>query len=222
MSLFPGRSGDALLVVDVQNDVMDGLWQSQRIVATIDDLVGRARLAGTPVVWVRHQSAGMEAGSEGWQIVPQLIPEMGEAVIEKRFGDSFAETTLDDVLGDLGVRHVWITGAQSDFCVRSTLFGALYRGYDATLVEDAHTTEDASVDQLHFTGEQLVALVNKLAWTTRLPGVTSQLCKADDVVFSPADRMDDEDKIEAIELEEQAEEDAEDIAMGLGDPDPAD
>lgn len=87
-----------------------------------------------------------------------------------------------------------------------------------TLVEDAHTTEDASADSLHFTGEQLIALVNKLAWTTRMPGVTSHLSKATDVVFAPADRMDDEDKIEALELEEQAEEDAEDVAMGLGDP----
>ncbi|SJN42163.1 cysteine hydrolase family protein [Luteococcus japonicus] len=220
MSQFPGRSGDALLVVDVQNDVMSSLWQPQRIISTIDDLVGRARLAGTPVVWVRHQSPGFEPGSEGWQIVPELTPEAGEAIIEKRYGDSFAETNLDDVLASAGADHIWLTGAQSDFGVRSTLFGGLYRGYDVTLVEDAHTTQDASVDSLHFTGEQLVALVNKLAWTTRLPGLTSQLCKAADVVFAPADRMDDEDKIEAIELEEQAEEDAEDVAMGLGDPEP--
>ncbi|MEL4358982.1 MULTISPECIES: isochorismatase family protein [unclassified Luteococcus] len=218
MSLFPQRSGDALLVVDVQVGVMQDLWHAHRIIETIVDLVRRARLAGTPVVWVRHQSPGLEAGSQEWQIVPELLPEPGEQIIEKRYGDSFAETDLDDVLAAAGANHVWVTGAQSDFCVRSTLFGALYRGYDTTLVEDAHTAAGASYDALHFTGEELVAVVNKLAWTTRLPGVTSRLCKAADVVFAPVARLDDEDKLEAIEAEEQAEEDAEDVALGLGDP----
>lgn len=222
MSLFPGRSGDALLVVDAQVDVMASLWQAPRVIGAITDLVGRARLAGTPVVWVRHQRPGLEANTDGWQIVPELTPEPAETIIEKRYGDSFAETTLDDVLAGLGARHVWLTGAQSDFCVRGTLFGGLYRGYDVTLVEDAHTTESCSYESIPFSGEQLVALVNKLAWTTRLPGVSSSLCKSGDVLFSPAERLDDDDKLEAIEAEEQAEEDAEDAAMGLGDPESVD
>ena len=35
-----------------------------------------------------------------------------------------------------------VTGAQTEECIRGTLHGALVRGYDATLVGDAHTTED--------------------------------------------------------------------------------
>ncbi|WP_420176524.1 isochorismatase family protein [Luteococcus sp. OSA5] len=220
MSLFPGRSGDALLVLDVQVGVMADVWHRSRIIETIGDLVGRARLAGTPVVWVRHQDAGLEAGTEQWQIVPQLIPEMGEAVVDKRFGDSFAETNLDDVLADLGAQQVWLVGAKSDFCVRSTLFGGLYRGYDMSLVEDAHTTQDGSYEDLPLSAEQLVAVVNRMAWTTRLPGVTSRVAAAAEVEFSPANRMDDDDKIEAIEVEEQLEEDAEDVELGLEDPQP--
>jgi len=37
-----------------------------------------------------------------------------------------------------------VAGAQTDMCIRSTLHGAITRGYDATLVSDAHTTEDLS------------------------------------------------------------------------------
>ncbi|MGO4958088.1 isochorismatase family protein [Luteococcus sp. Sow4_B9] len=218
MSLFPGRTGDALLVVDVQVGVMASLWQSRRVIDTISDLVGRARVAGTPVVWVRHQSAGFTPGSDEWQIVPELIPEMGEPVIDKRHGDAFAETDLEDVLASLGAGHVWLVGAQSDFCVRSTLFGALYRGLDVTLVEDAHTTEDASYENLPLPAELLVATINRLAWTTRLPGVSSRVATASEVVFSPASRMDDDEKIEAIEAEERLEEDQEDIELGLDDP----
>jgi nicotinamidase-related amidase len=46
------------------------------------------------------------------------------------------------VLSDLGVGRLVVVGAQTDMCIRSTLHGALARGYDAMLVSDAHTTED--------------------------------------------------------------------------------
>lgn len=220
MSLLPGRRGDVLLVVDVQVDVMATCWQSARVIATIGDLVARARIAGTPVVWVRHQDGGLVEGTGGWQIVPQLVPEQGEQVVEKRYGDAFADTTLDDVLGGLGAGHVWLVGAQSDFCIRSTFFGGLYRGYDVTLVEDAHTTEPDSEGEVHLGAQQLVAVVNKLAWTTRLPGVVAAITPAAEVDFAAATAMDDEDVITALEADEQAEEDADDLALGFCDPDP--
>lgn len=216
MTTFTSRTGDALLVVDVQVDVMDRCWQSRRVVDTIADLVARARIAGTPVVWVRDE--GLDADSPGWQIVPDLVPEPGEIVIDKRWGDSFSQTDLDDVLAEARASHLWITGAQSDLCVRSTALGALHRGYDVTLVEDAHTTRDGSYEQLHFTAEQLVALANRLVWTTHLPEVDARVCRATEVDFRPAGRMDDEDRIEALEADEQAEQDAGDVQLGLADP----
>jgi len=48
------------------------------------------------------------------------------------------------VLSGLGVGRLVVVGAQTDACIRSTLHGAFARGYDATLVSDAHTTEDQS------------------------------------------------------------------------------
>ncbi|GAB2489798.1 hypothetical protein GCM10027030_24850 [Luteococcus sediminum] len=74
MTTFTSRTGDALLVVDVQVDVMARCWQPHRVVETIADLVARARIAGTPVVWVRHQESGLDAASPGWQVVPELVP----------------------------------------------------------------------------------------------------------------------------------------------------
>ena len=51
-------------------------------------------------------------------------------------------STLEIVLADMGVGRLVVVGAQTDACIRSTLHGAFVRGYDATLVGDAHTTED--------------------------------------------------------------------------------
>ncbi len=62
----------------------------------------------------------------------------------KNYGDSFEDTTLESTLGQLGIGHLVVAGAQTDQCVRSTIHGGFARGYDVTLVADAHTTEDLS------------------------------------------------------------------------------
>ena len=66
----------------------------------------------------------------------------GEALVRKTYGDSFEATDLEERLAALGVGHLVVTGAQTDACIRSTIHGAFTRGYDVTLVTDAHTTED--------------------------------------------------------------------------------
>ena len=69
-------------------------------------------------------------------------PNTALLVVEKRYGDSFEDTTLETVLSGLGVGRLVVVGAQTDGCICSTLHGASVRGYDATLVGDARTTED--------------------------------------------------------------------------------
>ena len=142
MSLFEDRTRTALLVIDVQNDVVTGAPDRDGVVARIADLVERARAAGAPVVWVQHSDAGLPRDSEGWRYVPELAAVMdgaGEPVVHKSYGDSFEDTELEQVLADAGVGSLVVAGAQSDMCIRSTLHGALVRGYDAVLVADAHT-----------------------------------------------------------------------------------
>jgi nicotinamidase-related amidase len=144
MTTLEDRPNTALLVIDVQNSVVNGAHERAAVVANIGTLVDRAREAGVPVVWVQHNDQHIEKGSEGWQIVPELAPREAEPRIEKEYGDSFEATDLESVLSDLKVGRLVVTGAQTDACIRSTLHGAFTRGYDATLVGDAHTTEDLS------------------------------------------------------------------------------
>lgn len=144
MTTLTDRPAGALLVIDVQNGVVDQAHDRDGVVARIAGLVDRARQAGTPVVWVQHSSEELPIGSEGWQYVAELVPDPAETVVAKRWPDSFEDTDLEDVLARLHVGHLWVAGAQTDECVRSTLHGAIVRGYDATLVSDAHTTQDFS------------------------------------------------------------------------------
>jgi len=144
MTSLPDRPNTALLVIDVQNKVVEGAHERDKVVANIRTLVDKARAEGTPVVWVQHSDDGLPEGSEGWEYVPELTQEPSEPVVHKSYGDSFEDTDLEQVLAERKVGRVVVTGAQTDACIRSTLHGAIVRGYDVTLVADAHTTEDMS------------------------------------------------------------------------------
>ncbi len=142
MTTLPDRPNTAVVVIDVQNGVVEGAPLRDEVIANINALVGRAREAEVPVVWVQHQSEELPEGSEQWAYVPELQMGEGEPVVHKRYGDSFEDTTLEQELAARGVGRLIVAGAQTDACVRSTLHGAFTRGYDTTLVGDAHTTED--------------------------------------------------------------------------------
>lgn len=140
-----GNSG-VLLVVDVQVDVMGQAWNSERIIKNVSRAVERARADGVPVVWVQHSDEELPYGSPQWQWVPELVPAKGESLIHKKFNSSFEQTGLEDVLATLGTTHIVLAGAATNWCIRATAYGALDRGYDLTLIEDAHTTVTLELD----------------------------------------------------------------------------
>ncbi|WP_432949389.1 isochorismatase family protein [Kribbella sp. CA-253562] len=145
MTTLTDRPRTALLVIDVQNGVMAGTHNRDAVVGNIATLVEKARGEGVDVVWVQHNSdEGLKKDSEEWQYVPELVRAEGEALVHKRYPDSFEATDLESVLAERGIGRLIVSGAQTDECIRSTLHGAITRGYDATLVADAHTTEDLS------------------------------------------------------------------------------
>lgn len=129
-----------LLVVDVQVGVMADGWDAPRIIANVAQAVARAREQGVPVVWVQHHSDDLPRDSDVWQWVPELQPADGELRIHKRFPSSFEDTDLAAQLARLGATHIVLAGAQTNWCIRATAYGALDRGFHLTLVRDAHTT----------------------------------------------------------------------------------
>lgn len=144
MTTLVNRPNTALLVIDVQNGVVGEAYDRDNVVANIATLVDKARAADVDVVWVQHNSDELPRDSEKWQYVPELVRRDSEPLVHKAYGDSFEETDLESVLAARGIGRLFVAGAQTDECIRSTLHGAVARGYDATLVSDAHTTEDLS------------------------------------------------------------------------------
>lgn len=169
------------MVIDVQNDVVANAHRRDEVVGAIAGLVERARAEQVPVIWVQHSDDELPADTPGWEIVPALVPADGEPIIHKHVRDSFDGTTLADELAQREVDRLVITGAQTDFCVRWTLHGAQARGFETTLVSDAHTTDDGDADIP--TAAQLIEHTNRYWRNDSADGRRADVADASAVVF---------------------------------------
>ena len=133
----------ALLVIDVQKDVVANALQTSQVVSKINSLISRARESNVPVIWVQHSDEYLVKDSAGWEIVDELKPLPSEVRIYKTESSSFVETDLQAQLDSLGIKTLIITGAQTNYCVNATSNAGVELGYQVTLVSDAHTTEDS-------------------------------------------------------------------------------
>ncbi|MFD8722829.1 isochorismatase family protein [Streptomyces sp. NPDC059629] len=182
MTTLQNRPNTALLIVDVQNGVVDGSHNRDEVIANINTLLAKARSETVPVIWIQHSSDELKPDSAPWQWVPELIREAAEPLVHKRYGDSFEDTELESVLAERGVGHVVVTGAQTDACIRSTLHGAVARGYDATLVGDAHTTENLT--EYGAPAPELVISHTNMYWSWQeAPGRKAGTTDTADVTF---------------------------------------
>ena len=183
MTTLKDRPNTALVVVDVQNQVVAEAYDRDAVVANIATLVDKARDAGVDVVWVQHSGENLPIGSDEWQYVPELTRQGSEALVAKTYADAFEDTDLEAVLAERGIGRIILSGAQTDECIRSTLHGAIARGYDAILVEDAHTTEDLS--PWGAPPPELVIAHTNLYWGNhRAPGRTAGTVSTAEVDFS--------------------------------------
>ena len=185
MTTLQNRPNTALLVIDMQIGVVAKAHARDAVVGNIGALVERARRRRIPVIWVQDVEVDQGKGSAGYPIVPELKPGAAEPLVEKAYGDSFEDTRLETVLAELGVGRLVVVGAQTDACIRCTIHGACARGYDVTLVSDAHTTEDQT-EWGAPPPDQVIAHTN-LYWTYHTaPGRKAGTAKTAEVDFGGA------------------------------------
>lgn len=184
MAIVREGNKPVLLVVDVQVGVVSEAWDAPRVVANVARAVERARAEGVPVIWVQHADDDLPHGSLQWQWVPELVPGERELRIHKQFNSAFEETALEAELAKLGATHIVLAGAATNWCIRATAYGALDRGYDLTLLKDAHTTSTMELgDGTKILADTVVRELNIAMTWLSYPGRCNGTAAVADVVF---------------------------------------
>ncbi|MCA9978914.1 MAG: isochorismatase family protein [Anaerolineales bacterium] len=185
MAVIREGNKQVLLVVDVQVGVVQNAWDAARIIENIATAVAKARKQGVPVIWVQHADDELLQGSPDWRLVPELMAAEGEIRIEKQFNSSFEQTSLDETLARLGAAHIILAGAATNWCIRATAYGALDRGYDLTLIKDAHTTETMEFeDGSKIEAADIIRELNVAMTWLGYPGRTNSTASVDDIDFA--------------------------------------
>ena len=133
---------EALLVIDVQNGIVN-FGDFQEELSIIENVIKDFKEKGRPVIFIRHvddvEDSPLYRGSVGSELHSSL-KEYAEYVIEKQTPSSFFNTNLSDTLEQLGVKHLFITGFNTEFCCMFTAIAAFDRGFEVTFIENATGT----------------------------------------------------------------------------------
>ncbi len=148
-------SNSALLVIDVQPVILNRVHQPQQLLTKLQTLLDKARQTETPIIFLQHEDDDWIGLSEA-EIHGDIQPQAEDRVIVKRASDSFYQTPLEDELKAQGITHLVVTGLRTERCVDTTARVAVSKGFDVTLVTDAHSTADGD----HLTAEQIIVHTN--------------------------------------------------------------
>jgi len=155
----------AVIVIDTQHDYCSSgfymdkagydIGRLSKIIEPIKQVLVVARYNGMKIIYTRYgrpiepePKTNLEStvistfpqtaayGEEGWQIVPELIPDKKDKVIDKVTCSAFISGELNKYLHEHNIKHLVFCGNTIDVCVHSTLRSAVDLNYESLLLED--------------------------------------------------------------------------------------
>ncbi|MDP1395538.1 cysteine hydrolase family protein [Lysinibacillus capsici] len=143
----------ALIIIDIQEafflDGQQNLWNSEAIIKNINASITWARRNEVPVIFIQHTDADdvdFALGQPRWELYHGLLRQAEDQVIQKTTWDAFYQTELAAYLQAHHIDQLIFAGAQTEFCLDTTIRSAFSHGYHHNiLIEDAHSTLDSNV-----------------------------------------------------------------------------
>ncbi|WP_260480529.1 cysteine hydrolase family protein [Listeria booriae] len=147
---------DVLIVIDLQNGVNSEdfpLARLDEVLSGVNERIAVYRDAGKPVIFVQHVDAELVIDSEDWRVMPELDARADDLYVNKTHANSFYKTELPVILAELNVEKIEFCGAQTEYCVDSTVRFAHGLGFDCSMKRGLHTTANSDI----LTAEQIMA-----------------------------------------------------------------
>lgn len=135
----------ALVVIDLQVGVESKekkLYQLDQVLKRVNERIAEYRRKSLPIIFVQHEEEGMLVGSSNWQLFPELDAREEDHYIRKTHANSFFQTELKSLLDSLSIEALELCGAQTEYCVDTTIRVAHGLGYSLSMRRGTATTVD--------------------------------------------------------------------------------
>ena len=143
----------ALLVIDMQNEFLDDVYNRSIVVRNVKKLIESFRKKKHLIVFAQeyHTSNNDKefkrwgrhcfVGTDGVRIIDELRDYKYVLIRKKRYS-AFFHTRLNSLLKSHKIKDLYITGLFTDFCVIATSLSAYFNDYNVFVVSDATSTSD--------------------------------------------------------------------------------
>ncbi|MBO0481154.1 cysteine hydrolase family protein [Candidatus Enterococcus courvalinii] len=136
---------DALVVIDLQNGVcydQTEIFGLGFLTKRVNERILLYKEQQKQIIFVQHCDKELISGTTVWEILPEIIQPSEARYVEKTHADAFFETTLQELLIALHVQTLEICGAQTEYCVDTSIKVAHHLGYQVKMLPSLTTTYD--------------------------------------------------------------------------------
>lgn len=138
---------DALLIVDMQVGLRSGdpKHDLAGVIDRINRLAASVRARSGTVIFIQHcgdTGDVFEQQTPGWELLPELVRDPADVIVQKRMNDPFASGELQARLDRTAPDRVLVTGWATDLCVDATIRSAVSNHHNVVVATDAHTLSD--------------------------------------------------------------------------------
>ncbi|MHA2936698.1 isochorismatase family protein [Vibrio sp. RC27] len=159
---------EVLLIIDMQVGCFKTpRYDSDGVISRINQVSQYFRLNNIPVVFIQHNGVKEDyllPGTNDFDIVKELVIDSKDYIVEKKANGAFYKTKLKELLDELDVSTLYITGLATDFCVNATIHSALVSDYNIVVISDCHTT----ADKIDFQARDIIRYHNFI-WSNLTP-----------------------------------------------------
>lgn len=136
---------DALVVIDLQNGVCHDqteIFGLELLTKQVNERILLYKEQQRQIIFVQHCDKELISGTKDWEIIPEIIQPSEARYVEKMHANAFFETTLQNMLMELNVQTLEICGAQTEYCVDTSIKVAHHLGYQVKMLPSLTTTYD--------------------------------------------------------------------------------